>query len=69
MTEWSRALDRFEWLALVNSRALGSNFAQVSASDCPTILSGLYKREGLFLIEKSHNSHETLMFIADLNMT
>ena len=39
MAEWSKALDRFEWSALANSRVLGSNPAQVS--DCPTILPGL----------------------------
>ncbi len=39
MAEWSKALDRFEWLALANSRVLGSNPAQVS--DCPAILPGL----------------------------
>ena len=39
MAEWSKALDRFEWSALANSRVLGSNPALVS--DCPAILSGL----------------------------
>ena len=29
-------------------------------------LVALYKREGLFVIELSHNSRKTLMFIVDL---
>ncbi len=39
MAEWSKALGRFEWSALVNSGIVGLNPAQVS--DWPTITSGL----------------------------
>ena len=39
MAEWPKALDRFEWSVLANSRVLGLNPAQVS--DYPAILPGL----------------------------
>ena len=44
MAEWFMVLDRFEWLALVNSGVLGVNPAQVS--DCTSILSGLGRYPG-----------------------
>ena len=52
MAEWSKALDRFEWSALANSRIMDSLRSVTVQPSCPVevgTLVALYKCEGLLV--------------------